>query len=174
MQVTLDPVDWSQLTAFADPADFVDWVIDLEDASEFRRLDCYANDWENDSAILYHEAGAVLEHLVTVCDPAEAEHLRAGFLQLIATDNLTDEFGLAAPSEGCFWISASPDSVRTIKTHIDGLNMVRCISSLAANPLPQVEITKDVSGAFLPILEQHARIVDLAVAHGYGLLGHCG
>lgn len=174
MQVSLDPIDWTQLTRFPSGAEFLEWMGELDDKSELRTLNCYDNDWENDSALHYHEAGAVLEHLQRVCDPDEAKHLTGGFLQLIATDGLIDEFELGGPSEGHYWISASPGAVQTIKSHIDDLNMVHCVSRLTENPLPQLEVTNDVGGLFLPILEQHARMVDLAVAHGYGLIGHCG
>jgi hypothetical protein len=46
---------------------------------------------------------------------------------------------------------------------------------LKEKPAPYTEeLMSDLDGLFVPLIEQHAKVVDAAVSGGYGLLGHCG
>jgi hypothetical protein len=175
MQVSLDAIDWIQLTNFSSPDEFLEWYFDLEDEGEFRSLSCYDNGWDSDSAMQYFEVASALKHLADTSPPEKATHLREGIMKLIAESGHIDEFLLTEPSEGCYWISASPESVASMKNHLDAVDLQDCAASLRNNPPKDAdEIMSDLDEMFISFVEQHRRMVDLAVSKGYGLLGHCG
>jgi hypothetical protein len=175
MQVSLDAIDWSQLTSFPSPEEFLEWYYDLEDEEQFRSLSCYDKGWHSDSVIQYFEVASALKHLAATSLPERATHLREGIMKLIAENGQVDEFSLAEPSEGCYWISASPASVATIKTHLDAVDLQDCAASLRANPPEGAdELMSELNDMFISFIEQHRRMIDLAASKGYGLLGHCG
>ncbi len=175
MQVTLDAIDWTKLTSFPSSGDFFEWLDELEDVDGFAEISCYDQGWDSDSAIQYFEVAGVLEHLAENCDEGTALHLREGIQKLISEEGHVDEFGVSEESEGLYWISASPEEVKGIKSHIDALDLRACADLLLKNPPPDADdILADLDGMFISYIKQHSRMVDAAVSHGYGLLGHCG
>lgn len=175
MQVTLNAIDWNQLTQFSSAVEFLEWYYALEDEAEFRSLCCYDYGWESDSARQYCEVAYLLKHLASNSPVEMAEHLREGVMKLLADDGHIDEFAMLDPSGGCYWISSSPSSVSSIKVHFDATNLRECVATLRENPPADAEETmSDLDGLFVAFIEQHRRMVDLAASRGYGLLGHCG
>lgn len=175
MQVTLDAVDWEQLTSFCTAEKFLEWFQELEDENEFRTISCYGHGWASDSASQYFGVAAALEHLSVISDSDTAVHLREGIQKLIAESSQIDEFGMTQESDGCYWISACPVAVAKIKAHIDAVDFQQCVDLLTTHPPPdEDEIITNPDEMFLSFIEQHSRMVNIAVSNGYGLLGHCG
>ena len=172
MQVQLDAVDWCQLTEFSSPEEFLEWLYEAEDGEEFRTLSCYDNGWNTDSARFYFDVAGALSHLAEILPPETGAHLREGIMKQITMDGHIDEFSLAEPSEVCYWITASPQSVASIKAHLDAVNFQECATSLVNIPMDSG--MPDLGSMFIPFIDQHRHMVDLAVSNGYGLLGHCG
>ena len=174
MQVSLDTVDWSQLTAFSDATAFLDWYFDLEDESELGGESCYKNGWESDSAIQYFEVAGMLANLAAIASPPYSEHLTQGLLRLISEAGHVDEFEMSEPSEGCYWISACPATTREIKHHVDAIDIEECFRLLTEHPTAGVQFGPDQRDMFASVVRQHIKMVDLAVDKDHGLLGHCG
>jgi hypothetical protein len=174
MQVSLDAIDWEQLTSFGTMEKFLGWFYELDDENEFRKISCYGNGWSSDSAIEYFQVAEVLQHLTTIANAQTVEHLNNGIRLLIAENSHIDEFKTGDSSDGCYWISASPSSVQKLKSHVDALDLNQCIALLKARPLSDAKIMAELDGMFVPFIKQHSKMIDLAVANNYGLLGHCG
>ena len=175
MQVTLDAIDWNQLLNFSTPGDFIEWLYEIEDEEDFRSMSCYDNGWISDSVMQYFEVAGALKHLAEIGPSETATHLREGIMKLISENGHIDEFHLADASEGCYWISASPASVVTIKSHLDSVDIQACVTHLRNKPPKEASnIMKDLDNLFVAFINQHRHMIDLAVANGYGLLGHCG
>lgn len=174
MQVSLDAVDWAKLTSFPSPAEFLEWYDELEDESEFGEVSCYDRPW-SDSAHQYMAVAEVIDHLISISDPETSGHLRQGIRRLVCESGQVDELGMGAATEGCTWISASPETTATIKGHIDAVDLDHCVALLRGRPAPVAdEIMAELDAMFVDFIAQHARMVDTAVSLGYGLLGHCG
>ena len=174
MQITLDPIDWKRLTSFGSAEAFLEWYFDIEDEGELTPVSCYSFEW-SDSAILYFQVASALEHLAAGGDEALAEQIRRGIGRLITENGHVDELGMSAASEGHYWISASPETTVELQRHIAALDRARLVALLKEKPAPYTEeLMSDLDGLFVPLIEQHAKVVDAAVSGGYGLLGHCG
>lgn len=174
MQVTLNAIDWEQMTSFGSSKNFIDWYIEDPEDGRVRVLSCQDYNWA-DSAMLYNEVADVMEHLATICDSNLANSLRGGVMKLIANSPLVDDFHTAEASDGCFWLSASPSSTALIKTEMERLDLDELVRVLKKNPAEgSEEIVEDLDEYFVGYIEMHLEMVNLAVSRGYGLLGHCG
>lgn len=172
MQVTMSADDWEQLTAFGSAEEYL--AAESEDAEPARGISCFevVDDW-SDSAIRYLEMAAALIHLADICEDDEMEEHLDHICKIISKDELIDEFGLAEPTEGLVSISASPTTVREIKSHFDALDYERCKALLEEEPPYEADyITQDLDGRFFALLDQYRKMVDVAVSRGYGLLGY--
>ena len=174
MQISLNAIDWTQLTSFSTAEKFLEWYEDKEE-DELRLISCYDNGWDSDSAIQYFEVAAVLEHLSSICDSDTTVHLREGIQKLVAETGQIDEFEMMEPSDGLYWISASPTTTALIKAHIDAVDLQQCVELLRSDPPTDADdIMEDLDEMFVSFIKQHSKMVDVAVSTGYGLLGQCG
>ncbi len=175
MQVSLDAINWKLLSKFETPEEFIEYICELDNEEEHRALICSSPEWYSDSATQYFEVASALAYLAEAAEPDTSRHLREGIQRLISEDGHVDEFQLLEPSEGCYWISASPPTVVAIKSHIDALDLDACVSLLREDPARHsADLMADLERGFVSFIRQHVHVVDLAASKGFGLLGHCG
>lgn len=162
MQVTLQPVIWEKLTTFASAEEFFEWFRDAEESLEPEGFDALAAGWRSDSAREYMEVADALQGVSEGAPPELRQSLDDGIRRLISSNENVDDFDTAAASDFCYWLSASPATVRTI------LDAVRATSWAEVRRLAPEDV--DV----MPMVEQHEAILLYAAEHGCGLLGHIG
>ncbi len=174
MQVTLDIVDWNELVKFGTPKAFLDYFYEEEDDPDWL-VTCYDLGWDSDSFLQYGEVAWAIEGVLHHLTPTERRQAEAGLLPLISQGKQVDELKMAPASEGCWWISASPATTRSIHENLRGLDLQRLGQLVQeVRPPDAGELVDHVDTDFIPFIEQHRRVVAAAVKRGYGLLGHCG
>lgn len=174
MQVTLDIVDWNELVKFGTPKAFLDYFHEEDDDSDWL-VSCYDLGWDSDSFLQYNEVAAAIEGILDRVPPGDRRQVEVGLLPLISQGKQVDEFKMGPASEGCWWISASPETTRSIHENLSRLDLQRLGQLVQeVRPPDAGELPDHVDTDFIPFIEQHRRVVAAAVKRGYGLLGHCG
>ena len=174
MQVSVELVDWPWLTSFADPPAMIDALMDEDKrltAPYYEMCSDFIPDWI-DSAGLVGEVEDALETLVGddphpdfQVDERTAGLIRAGLLPLLAySEPAQDDLQLAPASDGCFFASLSPSSVRGTAQAVRGLDLGMVAGKLGPTRQP----------LFHTILQQWATAIFRAEERGAGMIGHCG
>lgn len=174
MQVTLHPVDWGKLTRFPSGAAFIEWMFDTDDDALPDDYDPGAGDWASDSATHYFDVAEALTHIGDSVDAVTSQALSRGLGRILCENGHVDDFGTGPASDGTYWISASPDTTRDIWAHARATDWGAVTEALRANPPKFGNLRNEIDTVFVPVVEQHLRMVEWAAARGYGLMGHCG
>lgn len=174
MQVTLDPVDWTKLTRFPSAQEYFDWAYESDGDALPEGYDLDDSGWTSDSAMQYFDVAEALEHVQGVVDAPAAENLARGILRVLCVNGHVDDFGTGPATDNHHWISASPETTREIWEHARLTDWREVSDVLRRNPPKFGDVHNAIDTVFMPVVEQHLRVLELAASRGWGLMGHCG
>ncbi len=174
MQVYLNPADWSRLTRFGAAAEYFEAVDDPEEDAVPEEFLDDEDVWVSDSAMQYFQVAEALAHVLPLVDGEVAEHLNLGIRRVLCQEGHVDELGASALTEGCYWVTASPETTREILRHAEATDWDAVYAALRNNPPPDSWVMEDMEAELIPFVEQHVTRLREAVAGGFGLLGTCG
>jgi hypothetical protein len=88
---------------------------------------------------------------------------------LVSSGDSIDELGLAALTDGCYFVSVSPERVKALHEAFGRLDR-RALATLYGRG----NIATPAEAEFLSYLDQWRAAVRFAQERGLGLIGHCG
>ena len=175
MQVTLDPINWNELTKYPSAEDYFEWLYELEDEDDYITISCYDHGWYSDSAIQYFKIAEALEYVLQFLAPETKENLQEGLLKLISYEHRVDEFMTDQASDHCYWISASPKTTKVILKNIKNTEFNIIKQALIDSPTPEFDsLLNNFDTSTIPFIKQHIDIMEVAASKNFGIMGHCG
>lgn len=166
MQVSCFGLDWNEVSKRRSADAIVKEMIATDD------IDLYATYlpdglWKSDSAALHLEVAEVLSELIEMVDPATRSPISA-ISELISEGESMDELGLASLTEGCYFISLSPERVASLSQAFSSVDIEQLES------LYHSRTKASVPSGFSSYLTQWQSALRFVQERGLGLIGHCG
>jgi len=165
MQVSCFGFDWKEVSKRPSAEVIVEEMIATDDVDLYAT---YLPDglWKSDSPALHFEVAEVLSELLKMVDPATRRPLSA-ISDLISDGESIDELGLASLTEGCYFISVSPERVASLS---------QAFSSVDIKQLEALYQSKksSVPSGFSSYVSQWESALHFVQERGLGLIGHCG
>ena len=122
--------------------------------------------WKSDSARQYFEVAMALDRFIAADGSADFSGVEA-VASLISEGKSIDEIGLSSLTDGCYFISISPERISGLREAFNNMDLgalsERCSEF---TELPSAEIEQ--------WLGQWKMALDFAGGKGVGLIGHCG
>ncbi len=165
MEVTCFGLDWTEVRKRPDAQAVVEEMIESEDLDRFAQ-DLPDGMWRSESAAGHFEAAEALADLIDAVDPNQRGALET-LTQLLSTGDSIDELGLGPLTEGCYFVSLSPERVAELHQAFASLDRAQLAKLHEAS---RPESTAD----FRDWLEQWGSALSFALERGLGLIGHCG
>jgi hypothetical protein len=163
MQVSLDAVDWKWLLALKPRRARIDALLMSTDNVGFVETYQPAMDWI-DSDNQHSDLWDLIEDLAHGSDKPTGDLLLTAWEPILSCDERFDELSLGDDSEGCFYASLAPASVRKMADALAAIDLEEMIR--------EMNLGEDPSD--LEFLQQRAAVVFLARDRGWGLVGHMG
>jgi hypothetical protein len=173
MQVTCFAFDWTEVLKRPNVQHVVDEMICHDD------IDIYSRElpdgvWLSDSAFQHFSVAEALADLLPRVD-ATTRLAVEPLSQLISSGAATDELGISPLTDGCYFISLSPERVSTLRRAVDSLDFAALAALHAQTRSPSLaKSLPDIDNDFVAYLEQWRGALRFADDHHYGLIGHCG
>jgi hypothetical protein len=168
MQVSCFGLDWTEVQKRPDARAVVEEMIYGDAGDRYVRA-LPEGMWTSDSATLHFEsADLLLADWPETDDQSQDEALRA-LSELITTGDAIDELGISPLTEGCYFLSLSPELI----VEFDDV-----LQKLAADTLVRLHSLSGVDSpsqsAFVAYVQQWVAALNFARQQGVGLIGHCG
>jgi hypothetical protein len=175
MEVTLDAIDWSKLTAFQPLSKYFDeYLFEIEEYPEWL-LSGPEHGWESDSANQYFQVARILEQVKQHVDEKTLKLIDEGITPLISENSQLDELGTKPITEDTNWISITPETTKKIYAALKQIDLSYLADTVRKHPTSDSEdIMSSLDEDFIGFIKQHLTMVEKAVERGYGLLGHIG
>lgn len=173
MQVSCFGFDWNEVGKRSDAQQIVNEMIHTDDIDIYAK---YLPDtlWHSDSA---HQYFSVAEAISTLQEHAPPE-MKAGLeaaATLISQGNAVDELGIGELTDGCYFISMSPERVAELHSAFSALDLsslgalfAKIRTESLAKSLP------DVEADFVAYLKQWAEALKFINENRCGIIVHCG
>ncbi|HHP7236488.1 MAG TPA: hypothetical protein ACFCUC_17785 [Desulfobacterales bacterium] len=173
MQVTCFCFDWNDVLKRHDAQAIVDEMILTDD------IDLYAKDipewvWFSDSHNQYFSVAEALSELIPVAS-ADIRPALESITQIISIGETIDELGIQPLTEGCYFISMSPNRVSEMHQAFNSIDFTtlgdlftKNRSNSSAKSLPNVD------SDFLAYLKQWHEALKFAHDNSFGFIGHVG
>ncbi len=177
MQVTADVVDWIWLASAAHSSNVVEALFEAAD-NETMVQSCYSfNPRWIDSALLYFDVADALKSLLSRESSALRDRVEKAIYPLVSENRATDELGLSARTEGCYYASLSPSTAMSTREAFRSLDLDDLTDKLTRmSPLTILDEppVSDKRAFLKEYFLQWQEVLDRAQAKGWGVLGHIG
>ena len=157
MQVTCFAFDWKAVKSRPTAVAVYEELICSDEVDRYT-TQLPDDAWCSDSATQHFETADELEECVEDAPKKMRPALRA-LSRIISTGESVDELGLSQLSDGCYFVSMSPETVRELLAATRAIDL-SCVCALS-------EEAKEWCGQWLQALS-------FADKEGLGLIGHCG
>jgi hypothetical protein len=165
MQVSCFGFDWNEVRKRPNAGAIVEEMILTDD------IDNYATSlpeemWRSDSYTQHFEAAEGLSELAKSAKASNREAI-ALVAQLISTGESIDELGLGPLTDGCYFVSISPERVATLDAAFSSIDLPN-LGELCS------ESKSEAASDLVAWLTQWRDAIRYVKERGLGLIGHCG
>jgi hypothetical protein len=157
MQITCFGFDWAEVRKRSSAEQIVEEMIHSDDIDKYSKQ-LPGSIWRSDSANQHFETAEILSKALRLMPPTSVKALEE-ISKLISNGDSIDELGLSTLTEGCYFISISPESVASLQTSFESLN---------------VDTIPGMNSDAKEWITQWQKAFEFAKANGYGVIGHCG
>ena len=143
----------------------------VEEMIETDDIDLYATYlpdeiWRSDSATQHFEAAEALSDLLKAVEPSGRDAL-SSVTQLISTGESIDELGLSPLTDGCYFVSISPERVAALDAAFSSLDLQKLAGLYS-------EYRSEPPAEFVEWVTQWRDAIRYVKERGLGLIGYCG
>ena len=173
MQVTCFCFDWKDVLKRPNAEAILDEMILTDD------IDLYAKDipdgvWFSDSHNQYISVAEALSEIIPIA-PADFRSTLESISQIISIGKTIDELGISPLTEGCYFISMSPERVSEIYQAFNSIDFAVLGNFFAENRSESsVKSLPNVDSDFLAYLKQWHKALKYAHDNNFGFIGHAG